>query len=168
MAADAGTDENVPCQGGGVTIRRISYLSACPACGRPFSRLVPPSCPKCGKVFTAAERSAAPTARTPHNDPDNYEEALSAASWSFRGAGTVAGLLIMLAWIVAILGLIGSAVIGDAVAGSSTSSNAATVGLAVGLGGAVEVLICAGLLAAAGYSVRLQHGIWREVWSSNY
>lgn len=138
-------------------------LSSCPDCNRPFSHQVPPTCPKCGRAFSKDERKDVPTAEYELGDPD-YEQSLSTAGRVFRGGGTIANLLMALAWVAGVSGLIAAIVIGDTVA----SHNGFVAGFGVGLGVAIEVLIFAALLGAIAYGLRLLFGIWQEVWSANY
>ena len=138
-------------------------LSLCPDCDRPFSHQVPPTCPKCGRVFSREERRDMSFAEHELGDSD-YERVLSTAGRGFRGGGTVANLLMGLAWVAGVCGLIAAIVIGSTVA----SSNGFAAGFGVGLGVAIEVLIFAALLGAIAYGLRLLLGIWQEVWSANY
>ena len=94
----------------------------------------------------------------------DYERALSTAGRVFRGGGTMANLLMGLAWVAGVCGMVAAIVIGDTVA----SSNGFATGFGVGLGVAIEVLIFAALLGAIAYGLRLLFGIWQEVWSANY
>jgi hypothetical protein len=98
-------------------------------------------------------------------DDDEYDLEHSIAELRFRGAKTLSGILLAVAWIVLVLGLIGSIVIGaDAATVGASPSNGVAIGISTGL----SVVIFSALLAAAGHVLRLLVAIWDELWRAGY
>jgi hypothetical protein len=98
-------------------------------------------------------------------DDDQYDLEHSIAVLRFRGAKTLSGILLAVAWIVLVFGLIGSIVIGaDAASVGASPSN----GVAIGISSGLSVVIFSALLAAAAHVLRLLVAIWDELWQAGY